>query len=121
VSTFVDRGVSRGQRGGSPTVVNLSTSVITIPFNASHHQDIQPLNFMKYHQLIYEVSTLFSENWWLVQILAKLLTNLPDVFPFFYSASSRKYQSKYLEINHNILISDPNQHTTYDLYSYLAV
>jgi hypothetical protein len=24
VSTFVDRGVSRGQRGGSPTVVNLS-------------------------------------------------------------------------------------------------
>jgi hypothetical protein len=23
VSTFVDRGVSRGQRGGSPTVVNL--------------------------------------------------------------------------------------------------
>jgi hypothetical protein len=25
VSTFVDRGVSRGQRGGSPTVVNLSS------------------------------------------------------------------------------------------------
>jgi hypothetical protein len=24
VSTFADRGVSRGQRGGSPTVVNLS-------------------------------------------------------------------------------------------------
>jgi hypothetical protein len=24
VSTFVDRGVSRGQRGGSPTAVNLS-------------------------------------------------------------------------------------------------
>jgi hypothetical protein len=24
VQTFVDRGVSRGQRGGSPTVVNLS-------------------------------------------------------------------------------------------------
>jgi hypothetical protein len=24
VPTFVDRGVSRGQRGGSPTVVNLS-------------------------------------------------------------------------------------------------
>jgi hypothetical protein len=24
MSTFVDRGVSRGQRGGSPTVVNLS-------------------------------------------------------------------------------------------------
>jgi hypothetical protein len=24
VSTFVDRGVSRGQRGGSPTVINLS-------------------------------------------------------------------------------------------------
>jgi hypothetical protein len=24
VSSFVDRGVSRGQRGGSPTVVNLS-------------------------------------------------------------------------------------------------
>jgi hypothetical protein len=24
VSTFVDRGVSRDQRGGSPTVVNLS-------------------------------------------------------------------------------------------------
>jgi hypothetical protein len=24
VSTFVDRGVSRGERGGSPTVVNLS-------------------------------------------------------------------------------------------------
>jgi hypothetical protein len=24
VSTFVDRGVSRGQRGGFPTVVNLS-------------------------------------------------------------------------------------------------
>jgi hypothetical protein len=24
VSTFVDRGVLRGQRGGSPTVVNLS-------------------------------------------------------------------------------------------------
>jgi hypothetical protein len=26
VSTFVDRGLSRGQRGGSPTVVNLSFS-----------------------------------------------------------------------------------------------
>jgi hypothetical protein len=24
VSTFADRGVSRGQRGGSPTIVNLS-------------------------------------------------------------------------------------------------
>jgi hypothetical protein len=24
VTTFVDRGVSRGQRGGSPTVINLS-------------------------------------------------------------------------------------------------
>jgi hypothetical protein len=24
VPTFVDRGVSRGQRGGSPTIVNLS-------------------------------------------------------------------------------------------------
>jgi hypothetical protein len=26
VSTFVDRGVSRGQHGGSPTVANLSVS-----------------------------------------------------------------------------------------------
>jgi hypothetical protein len=27
MSTFVDRGVSRGQRGGSPTVVNLTSKL----------------------------------------------------------------------------------------------
>jgi hypothetical protein len=32
VSSFVDRGVSRGQRGGSPTVVNLAANIIYILF-----------------------------------------------------------------------------------------
>jgi hypothetical protein len=33
VPTFVDRGVSRGQRGGSPTVVNLSFLDRIMQFN----------------------------------------------------------------------------------------
>jgi hypothetical protein len=36
VPTFVDRGVSRGQRGGSPTVVNLICTVYYISQTHTH-------------------------------------------------------------------------------------
>jgi hypothetical protein len=37
VPTFVDKGVSRGQHGGSPTVVNLSLDLLQNPFKSDLH------------------------------------------------------------------------------------
>jgi hypothetical protein len=46
VQTFVDRGVSRGQRGGSPTVVNLNF------LDRQEHR----------HQLLYLASSMVMMN-----------------------------------------------------------
>jgi hypothetical protein len=39
VPTFADRGVSRGQRGGSPTAVNLSITLINSVWNKEELPD----------------------------------------------------------------------------------
>jgi hypothetical protein len=72
VSTFVDRGVSRGQRGGSPTVVNLSvhapTEDKTDDVKDSFYEDLERIfdKFSKHHMKIL-----------LGDINAKVLTMFP--------------------------------------------